>query len=205
MEKRRAVFLLSGWSGAGKDTVGKIMIQKYGAQRYAFADKLKEVVALEQLIPLQWTHTEAGKATVLPNGKTVRQMLIKRGQEIRAENNNPMYFANYVAEQIISKYESDMDVFTTFCITDWRLPEEFSAIEQALTPHGFQIYKVRVKRIGCLDSSGPLSFDTSPVNDSLTETQLDRWVFDTYIHNPHNDYPQLEIEVSNKLDSFVYV
>ena len=201
MERRRAVFLLSGWSNAGKDTVGKIMRQKYGAQRYAFADKLKMTVAMEQLIPLQWTHTEAGKATRLPNGKTVRQMLIQRGQEIRAEMNNPMYFANYVAEQIISKYESDMDVFTTFCITDWRLPEEFSAIEQALTPYGFQIFKVRVKRIG---APGVLSFDTSPVSDSLTENQLDRWVFDAYINNPFNNYKQLEEEIDKKLNSFVY-
>lgn len=201
MEQRRAVFLLSGWSNAGKDTVGKIMLKKYGAQRYAFADRLKEVVAIEQDIPLDWTHTEIGKATSLANGKTVRQMLIQRGQEIRVEKNNPMYFAEYVVEQIISKYESNPKIYTTFCITDWRLPEEFAAIEKILTPHGFQIFKVRVKRVG---ETNNLVFDSSPVNDFLTETQLDRWIFDAYINNPLNNYYLLEEEVDNMLRPFIY-
>jgi hypothetical protein len=190
MERRRAVFLLSGWSGAGKDTVGKCMQHTYGAPHYAFADELKETVAKELDIPLHLTQTELGKATCMPNGKTVREILIQRGQEIRAEKNDPMYFAKGVARKIISKYESDPEVFRVFCITDWRLPEEFSGIEQALVPHGFQVFKVRVKRV---------NQDRSPVNDSLTETQLDRWVFDAYINNPLDGYTALTAEVVEKL------
>jgi hypothetical protein len=190
MERRCAVFLLSGWSGAGKDTVGKCMQHTYGAPHYAFADELKETVAKELEIPLHLTQTEVGKATRMPNGKTVREILIQRGQEIRAERKDPMYFAKGVAEKILSTYESDPEVFRVFCITDWRLPEEFSAIEQALIPRGFQIFKVRVKRV---------NQDRSPVNDSLTETQLDRWVFDAYINNPLDGYTALTAEVVEKL------
>ena len=200
MEHRRAVFLLSGWSNAGKDTVGKSMLHTYGAPHYAFADELKETVAKEFDIPFHWTQTEIGKATRLPNGKTVREILIQRGQEIRAERNDPMYFAKGVAKKIISKYESDPETYGTFCITDWRLPEEFSAIEQALVPQGFQVYKVRVKRVY---PDGSLISNSSPVKDSLTETQLDRWVFDAYINNPLDGYAALTAEVVEKLGQFL--
>jgi hypothetical protein len=196
MERSRAVFLLSGWSGAGKDTVGKCMQHTYGAPHYAFADELKETVAKELDIPLHWTQTTPGKATRMPNGKTVRQILIQRGQEIRAEKNDPMYFAKGVARKILSKYESDPETYRVFCITDWRLPEEFSAIEQALVPCGFKVFKVRVKRV---HPDGSLISHTSPVNDSLTETQLDRWVFDAYINNPLDGYTALTAEVEEKL------
>jgi hypothetical protein len=194
MERRRAVFLLSGWSSAGKDTVGKCMQHTYGAPHYAFADELKETVAKELEIPLHWTQTEIGKATRMPNGKTVREILIQRGQEIRAERKDPMYFAKGIARKILSTYESDPETYRVFCITDWRLPEEFSAIEQSLVPQGFQVFKVRVKRV---------NQNTSPVNDALTETQLDRWVFDAYINNPLDGYTQLTEEVMEKLGSLL--
>jgi len=36
------VVLLSGYSGSGKDTVGKMMCEDYGFKRFAFADRLKD-------------------------------------------------------------------------------------------------------------------------------------------------------------------
>ena len=34
---------LSGWAGSGKDTVGAILVRRYGYERRAFADALKEI------------------------------------------------------------------------------------------------------------------------------------------------------------------
>ena len=35
---------LSGYAQVGKDTVGKILVEKYGFERVSFADKLREVL-----------------------------------------------------------------------------------------------------------------------------------------------------------------
>ncbi len=51
------VILLSGWSTAGKDTVGSILIRNLNATRMAFADVLKEMVAKEYGFPMFWTRT----------------------------------------------------------------------------------------------------------------------------------------------------
>ena len=55
------VFLLSGWSTAGKDSVGAILQSEYGVQRLAFADVLKEMIAEEFQFPVEWAHNEEGK------------------------------------------------------------------------------------------------------------------------------------------------
>ena len=59
---------------------------------------------------------------------------------------------------------------------------------------------MRVKRVH--PDGTPIS-DSSPVKDSLTETQLDRWVFDAYINNPLDDYAALTAEVVEKLGQFL--
>jgi hypothetical protein len=39
------ILCLSAWKGSGKDTVAKILVEKYGFTRLAFADVLKDMVA----------------------------------------------------------------------------------------------------------------------------------------------------------------
>jgi hypothetical protein len=39
------VIALSGWKGAGKDTVADYLVRKYGCIKVSFADKLKDLVA----------------------------------------------------------------------------------------------------------------------------------------------------------------
>jgi hypothetical protein len=181
------LYLLSGWSGSGKDTVGRILVEKYNFQRFAFADVLKEMVAVEFGFPVEWAHTEAGKQTVIPEtGKTVRQLLIQRGQELRTEKGDLGYFARGVATNIQNLMYRNNPA-EGIVITDWRLPVEYETLNQCVH---YPIVKVRVHRWGQY---------TSPVGDSETEHQLDTWTFDCIVQNLGNGMRDLEIEVSQKL------
>jgi dephospho-CoA kinase len=162
------VLLLSGWSTSGKDTVAALLQEYYGFQRYAFADILKEIVAEEYQFPVEWAHSEAGKQKIplLGAGKTVRELLILRGQGIREEKKDPGLFARLVAEKI--QQTSNHAV-----ITDWRLPIELETLETILPPE--TLLKIRIQRNGLC---------SSPVSDSFTETQLDSYPFDFTLKNP---------------------
>jgi hypothetical protein len=174
----RQCILLSGWSGSGKDAVGQILARRYGAKRLAFADRLKEMVAEQYNFPVQWAHTTIGKQTMLPCGKTVREVLFTEGQLIRKTQNDPELFARYVAEQMLTNTESQV-----FCITDWRLPVEHTVLSKMCFENGIRLLKGRVRREGQTQSD---------VNHPLTEHALERWVFDIYLTNPGTTLDALE-------------
>lgn len=177
------IVLLSGWSGSGKDTVGNSLEHMVNARLIAFADALKEIVANEAGFPLFWAYSQQGKQRRLKNGKTVRDVLVQRGQEIRAEKGDSGYFARIVAGKIRT-----MDANSLVVITDWRLPIELDTIQECLAD--IPILKVRVQRADQIQS---------PVKDSETETQLDNWVFDCTIHNDGKSIIALEEELRKKL------
>jgi dephospho-CoA kinase len=180
------VILLSGWSTSGKDTVGKILEKNYKASLFAFADVLKQIVANEYQFPVAWTYTEQGKQTLLSNGKTVREVLIQRGQEIRKEKNDLGYFARIVAQQIQTlSLMANPDQLVV--ITDWRLPVELETLQTCLNS---KIYKIRVQRANLLES---------PIKDSETETQLDTFAFDRIIMNNGISLENLENEIKNQI------
>jgi adenylate kinase family enzyme len=162
------ILLLSGWSGSGKDAVASLLVQNYQFQRLAFADILKEIVATEYGFPFEWAHTEAGKRQLLPNGKTVRELVIQRGQEIRAERGDPGFFARQIAKRIQQLPENQSIV-----ISDWRFPVELETLEQELP--GIPIIKIRIQRS---------NQESSPVQDAYTEHQLDDAIFDAHLQNP---------------------
>jgi len=174
------IFLLSGWSGSGKDAVGSVL-GNYGFQRLAFADDLKVQVAEELNIPLQWTHTQHGKRLVV-RGKTVREHLIQRGQEIRIEQGDPGYFAR--------KVYSKIDPSKKYVITDWRLLAEYNALSDFL----LDVVTIRVIR---------KSQETSYVKDSLTEHELDTFPFNLIIINDGQTWERLEEEVTKKLANWL--
>lgn len=188
------VILIAGWSGAGKDTVGKVIQHKWGCPLYAFADILKEMVVEEYKFPFQWTQTQQGKQWLLPHGETVRQVLIRRGQEIRAEHKDPGYFARIVANKI--KHALETTDFKTFVITDWRLPVELLTLEQELTALGVSFRKVRVIREGQTES---------PIQDKTTEYQLVDYIFDEVIYNDGVSFQTLESQVVEKITPHLYL
>lgn len=185
----RQCILLSGWSGSGKDAVGQSLGRLYGAKRLAFADYLKQLVAERYNFPVQWAHTTIGKQTMLPCGKTVREVLVTEGQLIRQQQNDPELFARHVAEQILADTTTQI-----FCITDWRLPVEHATLSKICFEHEIRLLKVRIRRNGQIQSD---------VQHPLTEHALERWVFDVYITNPGTTLDALEKEVQVKFADFM--
>jgi adenylate kinase family enzyme len=185
-QNRMVVLLLSGWSTSGKDTVASLLQEYYGFQRYAFADVLKEMVAEEFIFPVEWAHSEIGKQKkpLMGRGRTVRELLILRGQGIREERNDPGYFARIVAEKIQQNKNS-----ANFVITDWRLPIELETLETVMQP-----LKIRIQRSGLF---------SSPVVDSFTETQLDSFPFDFTLKNPGTTREALLQEMQRTLIPFL--
>ena len=191
------VILLSGWSGAGKDAVGSILQRKWGFKRFAFADELKRLICEEYGFPIEWTTTQEGKQKTVPSaaGKTVRQLMNQRGQEIRAEKGDPGYFARFVGEQIC-KDLNEIESTQRFVITDWRLPVELLTLESVLASYGVCILKVRIYNSLQVES---------PVKDHITENQLDRYIFDAHIQNDGVSYAALEKEIEEKLYDHIHV
>ena len=182
--------LLSGWSGAGKDAVGNVLVRRYGAKRLAFADYLKELVAEQYKFPVQWAHTTIGKQTILPCGKTVRQVLFTEGQLIRKNLNDPELFARHVADQIVADQTTQL-----FCITDWRLPIEHAVLSKVCFENGIRLLKVQIRRDGQLQSD---------VDHAETERALDVWVFDIYLINPGTSLGALEESIAkSKFSDFL--
>ncbi len=186
------VFLLSGWSGSGKDAVGQLL-RGYGVHRKAFADPLKRQVAQELQVPLQWMHTQEGKQMIV-QGKTIREHLIQRGQEIRRERGDPGYFAWQICLDILDEELQHInDKYTNpqrYVITDWRLPEELETIRRLGLD--VEIVKVRVNR-----SAMPIV-----VQDSYTEHQLDNYPFDVVLDN-QGTWDRLHEEIRKKLSRWL--
>lgn len=183
------VLLLSGWSTSGKDTVASILQEYYGFQRYAFADVLKKMVAEEFLFPVEWAHSEDGKQKIplMGGGKTVRELLIQRGQEIRKERNDPGFFARMVAREI-QLNSTNMHAV----ITDWRLPIELETLETEIQRKS--LLKIRIQRNGLF---------SSPVKDTFTETQLDLYPFDFTLENPGTTREALFQQIQYNLIPFL--
>jgi phosphomevalonate kinase len=175
------VLFLSGWSGAGKDTVAFLLQKRYGFQRLAFADPLKEIVARELCLPVNLLHTQEGKAMKLLSGETVREVLIRRGQEIRAAAKDPGFFAKCVADSILN----DDRMPTGYVISDWRLMVEFETLTRHLG-RGYTVLTARVYRQGQTKS---------PVASTYTEHGLDSIQFDITLENPGTSLEALEKKI----------
>ena len=58
------IILLCGWAGAGKDATASILVNKYGYQRYAFADQLKDIASAIYGFPREMADTPDGKKII---------------------------------------------------------------------------------------------------------------------------------------------
>ena len=181
------ILFLSGWSGAGKDAAASILQHRYGFQRLAFADPLKLIVADELGVPLEMLHTQEGKSTKLPNGETIRDVLIRRGQEIRSEVKDPGYFANCITNWILN----DDSAPNGYVISDWRLMVEYETMIKRLGSQ-YKALTVRVYRRGQLES---------PVKNVYTENGLDNNLFDITLENPGTTLEEYEVVIGKTFDT----
>lgn len=149
------IILLRGFSHSGKDFVGETLCKQYGFKRFAFADSLKKIVALEFGCPIEQLHSQSGKLQVCHSdstARTFRQILID--EALRLRNINPGVFVEHCCNDITESQSQNI------VITDWRYPNEIQIITD-LFPNAF-IIPVHIIRQGQ---------DNSPVND-ISEYQL---------------------------------
>jgi len=168
------IIWLSGWAGAGKDTIAAILCKKYDYQRIAFADSLKDIVAKKYKFSRSLCDTPEGKASTIESvGRTVREILIRDSAEAKEVNVN--VFAEHALEKILASKQKKI------VISDWRFPHEIAFImSQLLDADHIQ---VRINRPGL------------PALEDPSEHALDKWVFDTHITN--NNLHNLEKDVVN--------
>jgi hypothetical protein len=162
-----SIILIRGYSQSGKDFVGKILCKKYGYQRFAFADSLKQLVVNKYHTNMQQLHSQYGKMEICPHdehGRTYRQILIDEALLARSMDDN--CFAKDCCKEI-KKYNVDRVV-----ITDWRYPNELEALKEHFPE--YEITTVHLVRI----------FQTnSPVEDrseyQLMNRRNDRLIINT--------------------------
>lgn len=151
---------LSGFAGSGKDTVASILVKKHDYYRVAFADHLKDFVAIKYGIERSVCDTVEGKQRTFLDGTSLRDLLIKESAEAKAQN------INVFAEQALTTMlESKNDLIV---ISDWRYPHEYEYITGML---GANHVTIRITRPGL------------PSLPTPSEHALDSWKFDYEITN----------------------
>jgi hypothetical protein len=156
---------LSGKAGAGKDTVANILVEHYGYRRVAFADKIRECLfALDPIVtaraeyPLHLSEyfDDFGweRTKQLPE---VRRLMQTFGTEVGRN----LIDANLWIELALGDVEPDHKVV----VTDVRFPDEADNVKWLFG----EVWRVERK--------------VAPVNNHISETALDDWVFDRVIDN----------------------
>lgn len=127
------IILLSGFAGAGKDTLASVLCKYKGYQRFAFADPIKELVSESLKIPLEYLHSPLGKQRQV-DGKTLRQYCIDLGEAERQKD--PEVWSSKIAKQIKES------TCKRVVISDWRHLPELFGIQKAF-PDAF-IVPIRI-------------------------------------------------------------
>ena len=88
------VIALSGWKGSGKDCAAEYLIKEHGFIRVAFADVLKELVAIQYNIPVSYLHDNNFKEAPLLQypvetkdgfGSIIHNFLVKEFRSAKGE------------------------------------------------------------------------------------------------------------------------
>ena len=154
---------LSGYARSGKDTVAGILIERYGFERRAFADVLRQsVYRLNPLcgksIRVQDVVDEYGWEVAKSNPE-VRRLLQVMGTQVGRE----LFGANVW----VDKSMVDLPERTVF--TDLRFPNEATAVRK----RGGTVWRVSRRDVGA-------------VNEHESERAMDNYPFDAWVKNDGN-------------------
>ena len=153
---------LSGYAQSGKNTVADILVDYHGFIALAFADPIKDLVyninPKINSIEIQGMVNEYGW-DIVKQDPEVRRLLQTTGEAGR-QGIDEYHWVAMTLSQIKDPQEG------RYVITDVRFPNEASAISS----QGGQLW--RIERPG-----------VDAVNDHISETALDAWVFDETIVN----------------------
>lgn len=189
---------LSGYARSGKDEAAKVLVDEFGFIRVAFADKLRDVLyALNPIVDAM--HADVETYAVMSDGSKRRLMI-----DENPSSTIPVSTAIHV-QQVIDEYGWDGYKNTVYgpeirrllqrlgteagrqtlwdsiwvdaafagipddakvVVTDCRFPNE----AQAIMDRGGYVWRIMRAGVG-------------PVNNHPSETSLDNWSFDAWIHN----------------------
>ena len=160
---------IHGKAHAGKSTIAEHLVQKYGYREIAFADKLKETLAVAFDWPLESLYNPQFKETVDPvYGISPRTAMQKIGTEGFRNLIDLDFWVKATMRRIQAIRAENPDV--RFVLSDIRLPNELQAVRNA----GGMAWKV----VRPTD-------DLAPENEKhISETALDDWhEWDAFIQN----------------------
>jgi FMN phosphatase YigB (HAD superfamily) len=169
---RTIVIMLSGYMQSSKDTIGNILCAKFNFSRYAFADVLKDEISSMYGFRREELDTQEGKARIVDDrGTTVRNILIRHGQQRRSEN------MDHWIDKIYDKIDADLSPDSAeqrIVITDWRFPNECHRLTEKLREND--------QRTICMQTWRVNRWKTPPLTD-ITEVSLDTFPFDFVVEN----------------------
>lgn len=171
------IIALSGYATSGKDSVADILVEDYGFVKYAWADSLR--MAAEALNPIVGWDEQGGSGPIRYNDAVeeygyneakakfpeLRLVLQRLGTEVGRE----ILGENVWVNATINRIASERSLSDNIVIPDTRFPNEAAAVQARSESKNFV---VRVTRPG-----------VGPVSDHISETGLDDFDFDYYIHN----------------------
>jgi hypothetical protein len=156
---------LSGYAQSGKDTVAGMLIGLHKYQRVAFADNIRELLYKmdpfinegQPVFRLQDIVDSQGWDNAKTTAPEVRRLLQDLGVGARE-----LFGSNFWVEQALKNIKPTDNIV----ITDVRFQNEAEAIKK----HEGQIWRVNRPGVG-------------PVNDHVSETEMDSWDWDSVITN----------------------
>jgi hypothetical protein len=167
---------LSGYARCGKDSTAAVLVKEFGFKRVAFADKLREVLlALDPIVApskeLYFTHskTVVNLSEVIDVygwsgyketdfGPEIRRLLQRLGTEAGRQT----LWDSIWVDAALTRHDEDAKLV----VTDCRFPNE----AEAVTSRGGVMWRIMRQGVG-------------PANTHASETSLDDWDFDAYVHN----------------------
>lgn len=190
------VIALSGWKMSGKDTATDLMVREYGFTRLSFADALKEMVAAQYNIPLDYMHQPGKKEMplaqypVIPGDPFAEQIQKMLGRELISGFWTPRalcilegsikrsVYSNYWVRQVIT----GLDPGENYVISDMRYKSEADTLKLLLP----DLVTIRIERFDSIDTQDP------------SERNLDDYRFDYTLQN-RGTKEQFEIAISDLL------
>jgi len=164
---------ISGYARSGKDSVANILVQDFGFERRAFADKLREALyALNPIIAYDWDLARPiylGEVISMYGwdgikssryADEVRRLLQRMGTEVGRETLGQNIWVNATFDSL--------EPGKNYVFTDCRFINEATAVRNDY--EGGQVWRVSRPNVG-------------PANDHISEVGLDNWIFDAKIHN----------------------
>lgn len=150
--EKPVLILLSGWAGSGKDAVAAILTEKYGFQRFAFADPLKEAVSASTgLPPAMFERPFKDRPLSASDPRTPRDLLIQHADAARARD------PDIYSQAIVTAIQASGTPRAV--ISDWRYRREGAVVTTALTEAGWRILRGRIERPGVTPSAAPIEHD----------------------------------------------